>query len=226
MSKELYEKSFPRYIPFGSGKQPLPEGKVLVSGLRTPKYGLGWMVRVPRVKDLNPNYFSLLFNVIWPNWRAKNFKPATEEELERIGYQVPELWQIGNHCVWISIARNHHNMMRIVPMEKNRVKMVNQAMVALGLTPETFRPFTPNNLMWLRWEKGRRFPDIDYPCVAEHLWISRRGGAVVGPGSEGSGVASTHPQVSKELGKIIECRHFRHGAPRLCVPTSSEESQQ
>ncbi|KAF5323014.1 hypothetical protein D9611_009370 [Ephemerocybe angulata] len=224
MSNEQYDKFFPRFIPFEEGKHPLPEG-VLPPATNTPRYELGWMIRVPQIRDLHPNYIPFILKVIWKNWRANDLRPKTRAEMDRLGYQVPELWRIGNNCVWIGIARNHPNMMRILlASERNRVKVVNQAIIALGLTPETFAPLSTENLMWLRWEKGRKFPDLDYPCVAEHLWISRRG---VAPGNEGSGVPSTHPPVSKEMGTIIECRHFRRGATRLCEPrTSSEMSQQ
>ncbi|KAF6758953.1 hypothetical protein DFP72DRAFT_887099 [Ephemerocybe angulata] len=215
MSKELYEKSFPRYIPFGSGKQPLPEGKVLVSGLRTPKYGLGWMVRVPRVKDLNPNYFSLLFNVIWPNWGAKIFKPATQEELERIGYQVPKLWEVGENYAFICVARNHPAMLSLLKSPKNRRLIVRQAVGALGLTPGACGLDTLDNCMWLRWvESTSGFADADYPCIGEQLWTPAPGARSVGPGSPGSGVVMQFPPVERELGALIEC---------LCLYDEREE---
>ncbi|KAF5320362.1 hypothetical protein D9611_011343 [Ephemerocybe angulata] len=214
MLKELYDESYPRFLLFGKGKQPLPEG-IIPPSTRTPRYLLGWMIRVPEIRTLAANYLSFRFDVTWPIWKAKNFKLATQSEMNRVGLQVPQLWKVGENYVIISIAQNHLVMMAALKSERNRRVLLKQALGALDLAPGCFEPLTIENLIWLRWEKGAQFSDADYPCVGEHLWSDDSE-------SVGSGELSTLPPLPKEMVAIIETRYRYDGSATTKAVPSSE----
>ncbi|KAF6758952.1 hypothetical protein DFP72DRAFT_887097, partial [Ephemerocybe angulata] len=174
MSNKESNARYPRFLPFAKGKQPLPEG-IIPPSTRTPRYLLGWMIRVPEIRTLAANYLAFRFDVTWPIWKAKNFKPATQSEMNRVGLQIPQLWKVGENYVIISIAQNHPVMMAALKSEKNRLVLLKQALGALDLAPGCFEPLTTKNLIWLRWEKGAQFSDADYPCIGEHLWSDEIG---------------------------------------------------
>ncbi|KAF5320352.1 hypothetical protein D9611_011340 [Ephemerocybe angulata] len=219
MLEEIYDKSYPRFLLFGKGKQPLPEG-IIPPSTRTPRYGLGWMIRVPGIKNHFPGYMNFMLDVTWPAWRSNNFKPAKLSEMSRIGLQIPQFWEVGENYVFLYIAWNHPVMMTVLKFEKNRGVLVRQALGALGLAPGCFEPLSAMNLIWLRWDKGARFSDAEYPCIGEHLWVLGSGAVRRRPGSAQSGVERTLTPVPKELGALIQCRY----PPRGTVATTTVPS--
>ncbi|KAF6759912.1 hypothetical protein DFP72DRAFT_884653 [Ephemerocybe angulata] len=205
MSSELYDKLFPRYLLWGKDKQPLPEGTIIPPATKAPEYILGWMIRVPGVREIDPDYLRYIICVIWPSWEANNCKPATGDELDCIGYQVPKLRIIGDNYVFLYIARNHHRMMALLKSDKkNFITILKQTVKTLGLPKGSFKPAV--NLMWLRWEDNYQYPEADYPCIGQHLWGTRSAAPAVNLGGERSGAISGLAPVSDALGAIIECR--------------------
>ncbi|KAF6746554.1 hypothetical protein DFP72DRAFT_1076247 [Ephemerocybe angulata] len=213
MSSELYDKTFPRYLLWGKDKRPLPEGTLIApTGTEAPGYILGWMIHVPGVREIDPDYLRYIICVIWPSWEANNCKPATGCELDCIGYQVPKLRIVGDNYVFLYIARNHHRMMAYLKSKSKSdskekknpsglTTILRQTVKTLGLPKGSFNPTV--NLMWLRWEDNYLYPEAEYPCIGQHVW-GRRSGACA-PRMSG-GERSELAPVSDALAAIIECR--------------------
>jgi hypothetical protein len=74
----------------------------------------------------------------------------------------------GRDYVFIQIARNQHQSMGYLHTPAGLKKVIDQAFLALGSKPDAFDPLI--NLLWVRWPRGEKFPEIRFPCVGERYW--------------------------------------------------------
>ncbi|KAF6743159.1 hypothetical protein DFP72DRAFT_1178511 [Ephemerocybe angulata] len=168
MSASTYDTLYPPFLAYGEGKEPKPCGLARNTN-DGPLYGLGWMVYSPGIGSRTVDYYSTLIKIIWPSWGRNRCKPATREALTRLGMMVPELTRVKMDYVFVQIARNRPAMFKYMKLAKNRDFIIRQAIVALGLQPDTFDPL--ENLIWIRWDQGNGFPNVKYPCKWEHRYI-------------------------------------------------------
>ena len=117
---------------------------------------------------------------------------------------MPNVHVFGRDHVFIQIARNQYQSMGYLHTAAGLKKVVDQAFLALGLKSDAFDPLT--NLLWVRWPRGERFPELKFPCIGEHYWP----GEVAEETSEEAASEEKIPQVAPEIVYIITRKFYEN----------------
>ena len=130
---------------------------------------------------------------------------------------LPNVHVFGLNHVFIQIAANERQSVAYIHTEAGLKKIVDQALLALGLSASMFDPYA--NLIWVRWPQwGEKYPELKFPCIGEQYCPDEEADAEPGP-STADGIAQTPeekgkkeeeklPQVAPELEYIIRRQYF------------------